>query len=226
MLKELFDASLQEEMEDFFLNEMGEMGIKRRYPSGCMIDPMDANHIYVVIKGRVLQKVYCEDGQELTTWGLGSGTIFGEMDFFDGKKTILSNFIVRDSVISVISRQQVEKLLQEKPHVYQYFIHSIVRKHRLIMLKYTTLRFNDVRGQIADKLLRMAHFRNGEEVKNGVEVRTTSTHESFSKALGISRSTFTSILKEFERAGYITKKRKSFVINDYKGLESQVNRIW
>lgn len=226
MFKQLFDTELQTEMEDYYLNILAPLGIMRRYHTGALLDPMDANYVYVVVKGKVSQRVFCEDGQELTLWSLGPGTIFGEMDFFDGERTILSTLVTRDSTISVIPREALEKHLLYDPKLYRYFIHSITRKHRLVILNYTTVRFNDVRGRIAAKILRMAYLRNNCELYDGVKVTIRFTHASFAKSVGISRSTLTTILKEFENAGYFIKKRYDYTLLDVEGLESQVKRIW
>lgn len=226
MLEKLFNKELQDEMEHFFLNELALHGQQRSYPKGSLLEPMEAKQIYVVLKGKIVQKIYTNSGDEVIIWTLRGGTIFGEMDYFEGDRTILSTLVEEDAVVSVVNGQAIEDLLVKRPEVYRFFMHSITRKFRVMMLEYTNIRFNDVRGRIADRILRQSYLKINEEVKDGDEFNERFTHERFAKTIGVSRSTLTSILKEFEEAGLMVKNKHSYKVLNVKALEALRDGIW
>lgn len=129
MYSKLFNQELQEKMTQYFIHDLSVHGRIRAFEKNEVINPKDADHIYIVLDGHLSQILYSEDGKEITFFRLDRGTIFGEMDFFDGERTCIITKAITACAVSVIPRPIVERELLKKPELYNHFIHSIIRKY-------------------------------------------------------------------------------------------------
>jgi CRP-like cAMP-binding protein len=227
MYKELFDLKLQNEMTSFFLNHLSRLGDHRLYKKGQEVKSTHADEIYIVLKGSLKEVLYSTDGDEVCFFRLPKGTISGEMDYFDGHRTCVITKAMQNSIVSVIHRKILDKELQKNPKIHGYFIHSITRKYRLLMLKITDDKFNDSIGKVASTLLRFTALQEGEP-KNGTKLgyQYTYTHEELAKYLGCSRSTITHVLNSFKENNLIDVQNRRIIIKDVDGLKKHTKSIW
>ena len=131
----LFNEELQKNMLLFFLEKLAKLGSVREIRKNEIIDPESADQVYIVLSGSFKQVLYSVEGDEITFFRLVRGTIFGEMDFFEGMRTCLITKAVENSTVSVLDRDILEKELSRDPMLYRHFMHSIIRKYRIVMLE-------------------------------------------------------------------------------------------
>ena len=225
MFNELFNGKLQAEMVNYFLNDLAGQGIIKDYQKGSIIDPTEANSIHIVVDGKVSQDLYSEDGRHLCLFMLTPGTIFGEMDYFDGYRTCVVTTVVVNSKISVVAQDIIEKEIRKDINAYKFFFHSIVRKYRILMLKIADNNFNDFHGKLASTLIRFAVLEEG-ALFNGARIRNLESVTEFSRYLFCSRTTLSLGLTKFIKLGMIEKEKNEIVIKDSAQLQEYVNFIW
>jgi len=227
LYRELFDLELQKEMTSFFLNHLSKLGKFRPYKKGEEINPNHADEICIVIKGSLKEVLYSTDGDEICFFRLPKGTICGEMDYFDGYRTCVIIKAIENSLVSAVHRDVLEEELQKNIKLYRYFIHSITRKYRLLMLKMADDKFNDSIGKLASTLLRFAAMQEGELKENTIiEYYYTYTHEELAKYLGCSRITVTNVLNYFKENNLIDVRNRHIVLKNIEGLKQYVKSIW
>ncbi len=225
MYRELFDLELQNHMTSFFYKYLSKHGNLKEVKKGDVVDPQSANEVYIVLKGYLKQLVISVDGNERGLFRLPRGTIFGEMDFFDGYRTCVLTKALEDSIVSIIPRSILEKELEKNPKIYKYFIHSIARKYRILMLFLADSTFNDSLGKLASILVRLTAMQEG-ELKNYTTIDYIYTHEEFASVMGCSRVTVTNGLKYFKAKNYISIKNRRITIEDVEGLKGYIKYIW
>jgi len=228
MYNQLFNEELQNKMTEYFLNELSPLGIVKAYSKNEIVDPENADHIYIVLDGAFNQVLYGQDGDEISFFRLERGTIFGEMDYFDGDRTCVITKALKTSAISIVPREKIEKVLSNNPEIYRQFMHSIIRKYRIVMLELADVKFNDSLGKLAHAILRWGHTtsyrRPGEENKQIINM--TFTHEELASRLASNRTTITNGLKYFKEKGYIKIEGKRISIIDETGLKDYINPYW
>jgi CRP-like cAMP-binding protein len=225
MLKELFDRELQEEMTDFFLNNLSKKGTIKSFKKGNIIEPSEEN-ICIVVEGMVTQELFSEDGHQITLFMLAPGTIFGEMDYFDGYKTCaVSTVISHDAKISILNPQSIDSEIVKNPKIYNYFMHSIIRKYRILMLKLADDNFNDFKGKLASTLLRFSIVEEG-DIFNGARIKNIQSLTMLSKYLFCSRSTLSVAMSDFKSQGIIEMEKSDIIIKDKDRLMEHINFIW
>lgn len=225
MLNLLFDESSFQEMIDHFIKRLAPLGQIKHFRKGTIIDPRDSSHIYIVIDGYFKQVLVSNDGREVSLFRLKPGTIFGEMDYFGDVRTIALTKALFDSTASCVSRSTLEIELKKDPDLYRYFIQSILRKYRIILMKTGRTMVNDSRGRICGVLLEIS-AQYGNDVDRPAEIDYVYTHQELANATGCSRITITNVMNELKDEGLISYKGKKIFIADPEGLRKYFNAFW
>jgi len=174
----------------------------------------------------VIQELFSEDGHQITLFMLEPGTIFGEMDYFDGYKTCaVSTVISYDAKISILNSQSIDREIVKNPKIYNYFIHSITRKYRILMLKLADDNFNDFKGKLASTLIRFSIIEEG-DIFNGARIKNIQSLTMLSKYLFCSRSTLSVAMSDFKSQGIIEMEKSDIIIKDKDRLMEHINFIW
>ncbi len=221
----LFDEKLQQEMSRFYLKHLAPLGNRRHFKKGEIIHPASADEIYIVLNGYFKQVLINRNGKECSLFRLRRGTIFGEMDYFDGSPTIMITKVLEDSEASVVSRALVEMVLKERPILYRHFIHSITRKYRILMLKSARTILLDVKARISDTLLEIT-AQHGNDTREPSTIEYVYTHQELADTVGCSRVTITNVLKELKAEGYITYDGRCFRLLEPIGLRKLTDMYW
>jgi CRP/FNR family transcriptional regulator, cyclic AMP receptor protein len=226
MYKQLFNREIQDRMEAFFTHNLSVKGRIRAIEKNTIIDPENGDSIYIVLDGELNQILYSEKGEEVIFCRLQRGNIFGEMDFFDGERTCIITKAITACAISVVDRKTVERVLSEEPDIYRHFIHSIVRKYRILMLEKADNHFSDARGKIAHHLVRLAHTTSlacNLEGETPLPVNIQFTHEELANRINANRSTITSGLNFFKEQGLIEVNGRNITILNLESLKAFIN---
>lgn len=222
MFNELFNYDLQRSMTEFFLNTVAPLGHKKTINKGDIIRKENADEIFIVVEGLIDQVFIAEDGDMISFYRLDEGTIFGEMDYLDGYPTGILVRASKKSVISIVRREEVDKLLLHNPEYYKHFTHSIIRKYRIVMLKYADQKFNNALGRLASYLIRLSYTNTDKESDRRI-IDVNFTHEELAFNLAMNRTTITSGLNMFKEKGLISVSKKQLEIIDIEGLKSLTN---
>lgn len=223
MYQQLFDQQKQEEMRRYFL-KLGQKGILKKYTADTIVQIDTRDNFGIVMEGKIKQSLHSLNGSEKGLYILQAGEIFGEMDYFSSGKNNVINRTMEDAEVAVINRELLEEELAREPAGYRYFLHSVIRKFRIIMLQMSGLVFNDSLGKLAEILLRLAS-QQGKEVANGVMIDIKLIHEDIASLIGCSRATVTKGLNRLKNEGIITVENKKITIQDQKRLARYSNPV-
>lgn len=212
-------------MRDYFLNRLGKLGIVRTYFKNQIIDLKSDDYFGIVIKGVISINVLNSNGNEKILYFIRPGEIFNEMNYFCGGSNPTVVRVKETAQVSIIYKNVLEEELTKNPEAYRYFIHSITRKYRIVMLQMTNSVFNDSIGKIADALLRLASCsrRNGQAARAIID--TPFTHQELANNIGCSRITVTRCINKFIDEDIIGYEDKKIEIKDSEALKRYVNVI-
>lgn len=228
MYEQLFNEDLQKQMTAYFLNELAQLGTVKAFSKNEIVDPDESDHVYIVLDGAFNQVLYSLDGDEISFFRLEKGTIFGEMDYFDGYRTCIITKALKTSAVSIVPRSVLEAEIAKTPDIYKQFMHSVIRKFRIVMLELADVKFNDSLGKLAHALVRMVYttgYKVEEETGKSI-INMKLTHEELASRLASNRSTITNGLNYFKEKGYIVIEDKKICIIDPEGLKKYINPYW
>lgn len=226
MLKELFNRKLQLEMTTFFLNDLAQKGKVMNLRKDTIIQT-NSDCIYIVTSGMVSEEIFRQDGKQITLFLLGPGTIFGEMPYFEQQENTCSVNIsmYHGTKVSIVERQTLNREFTDHPKGYHYFIHSITRKHNILMLKIADNHFNDFKGKLASTIIRFAIVEEG-DLFNGATINNVKSITMFAKYLSCDRSTVSTALSSFQEEGSILLDGNKIIVKNKEKLMKYVNFIW
>ena len=202
---------------DLTPNELADMDRKLTM-SSCRAGkifymPEDSGEVlFLLKKGRVQLYRIAPNGKKLVVATLGPGAIFGEMSMVGQGMHNTFAEAVDECVLCVMSRSDVERLMQEKPDVAFRFVEALGNRLTQLESQLEEIAFKSIPARLANLLLKLAKEQNGDGRVTGY------THQDFSEMLGTYRETITQTLNDFKGDGLIEISRKQVVLRDRENL--------
>ncbi|MCA9934622.1 MAG: Crp/Fnr family transcriptional regulator [Anaerolineales bacterium] len=170
--------------------------------------------LFLLKKGRVQLYRISSGGKKLVVATLGPGAMFGEMSLVGQGMHNTFAEAVDECVLCVMSRSDVERLLQEKPDVAFRFLEVMGSRLTQLEERLEAIAFKSIPARLSAMLLDLA-----EQQGNGRQV-TGYTHQDLGEMLGTYRETITQTLNEFKADGLIEIGRKRVYLRDVPALQS------
>ncbi|MGV8980174.1 Crp/Fnr family transcriptional regulator [Clostridium sp.] len=224
MYSKFFDCDRQVIMRNYFLNKLSKFGKIKRYNKNESLDIDCEAYVGIVVKGVVKQSIFSLKGHEKVLYLIRSGELLGEMIYFCGGMDSIVSIAKEDVEIAIISQDVLERELILEPQIYKYFMHSMTRKFRIVMLQLTNAIFNDARGQLADALLRLSSTAEPDR-KGLLTLNRIYTHEELANNIGCSRITVTRCLNEFLKDEIIYYDAKKIIIVKPEVLKTHIDLV-
>lgn len=120
-----------------------------------------------------------------------------------------------ESLICVMSRPDVERLIREQPQVALRMIEAMGQRLALCEARLEELAYRSVPARVAAVLL----LAREQSPTGTTGVRSILiTHQEIGEMIGSLRETVTSVLGEFQRAGLVQLQRGQVLVKDPEGL--------
>jgi CRP-like cAMP-binding protein len=209
----LSDVELFRDLSDRDRAELERMTTITHVPRGRIFyQPEDVSEVLFLIKqGRVQIYRISPEGKKLVIATLGSGTIFGEMALLGQQMHSAFAEALDDSVILVMSRTDLERLILDKPILGLRMLEITGRRLSDAETRLEDMAFKGIPARLASLLLRLSAEPNSTEIVG-------LTHQDLAETIGTYRETATQVLNDMKMAGLIEIGRKRIVILDQERL--------
>ncbi len=168
--------------------------------------------LFLLKKGRVQLYRISPSGKKLVVSTLGPGAMFGEMALVGQGMHNTFAEAVDECVLCVMSRSDVERLLQEKPDVAFRFLEAIGSRVTQLEERLEAIAFKSIPARLAALLLQLAKEQGTPNLITGY------THQDLSEMLGTYRETITQTLNELKTSGLIDTSRKRVILKNEERL--------
>lgn len=174
--------------------------------------PEEPGEVLFILKdGRVQLYRISPEGKKLVITTLGPHTLFGEMALLGTKMHNTFAEAVEDCLICVMSRNDLERLILNKPQVGLRILEITGRRLREAEERLENMAFKGIPARLASLLLRLAEEQGSREIVG-------LTHQDLAESVGTYRETATQVLNDLKSEGFIDIGRKRIVIVDPEGL--------
>lgn len=203
-------VELFRELSEDCLNEIEKNSEVQNFRAGHVFFTTggEGEVLYLLEKGRV-QTFRNFDEKKLIIADLKPPAVFGEMGCVGKKKYHCSAQTMEASRVRIISKAQVEELLEKYPSVTRKLLDLVSERFVNTLLELETSSFRQLIPRLARLLIEKAEGECVEDV----------THKELAERLRVYRETATSALGELRKAGIISLKRKKIRILDRARLE-------
>lgn len=183
-------------------------------PGKIFYMPEDTGEVlFLLKKGRVQLYRISPNGKKLVVSTLGPGTIFGEMSLVGQGMHNTFAESVDECLLCVMSRADVERLMQDKPMVAFRFVEALGDRVTRLESQLEEIAFKSIPSRLASLLLQIAE-------EQGIKNRVTGyTHQDLGEMLGTYRETITQTLNDFKAERLVEISRKQVVLLDLDRLE-------
>jgi CRP/FNR family cyclic AMP-dependent transcriptional regulator len=175
-------------------------------------DPVEA--LFLLKRGRVRLYRLTPSGKRLELAVIEPGTFFGEMPLLGESMRNTYAEALEDSLICVMSRSDIERLVCAHPQVALRIIEVLGRRLALCEARLEEVAYRSVPARIAALLVRLSQ----EQLDEVVEI----THQELGDMIGAIRETVTKTLDEFQQAGLVELCRGRIILRDVAGLQARM----
>jgi CRP/FNR family cyclic AMP-dependent transcriptional regulator len=144
------------------------------------------------------------EGKKFIIDNLGAGAVFGEMALIGHHMHSSFAQALEDSVLCLIRRDDLERLLLDKPKVALRILGVLGKRLSEAEKKLEDMAFRSVAARLASLLLRLS--RDDEDTIDGL------SHQELAEMIGTYRETVTQTLSQFKASKLVDIQRKSIRI--------------
>ena len=193
--------------------ELERMTTITNVPRGRVFyQPEDVSEVLFLIKqGHVQLYRISPEGKKLVIAALGPGAIFGEMALLGQQMHNAFAEATDDSVILVMSRADLERLILNKPVLGLRMLEITGRRLSDAEARLEDMAFKGIPARLASLLLRLSSEGNSTDIVG-------LTHQDLAETIGTYRETATQVLNDMKTAGLIEIGRKRISILDRERL--------
>jgi len=180
--------------------------------------PEDPNQkLFVLRKGRV--RIYkVDEDRELTLEVVDGGTIFGEMALTAQRLRGTYAQAMEPSDISVMSCEQLEDLILEKPEVGVQIVHLLAERLRHYEIRLEDITLKDVLTRLASLILSLIDKEGVVLRLNQLKIPNHYTHEHLGTMIGAKRAAVTRAFARLQDEGAVELRRRLIHVVDVEGL--------
>lgn len=179
-----------------------------------------ADHMFVVIRGRV--KIFLSGGgrRRKTFAYLGAGDFFGEMAVITGKTRSASAEATEPTSLLLIHKKDFRKLMEGDRKLCFYMLQAVSERLRVADEEIEDLLFRNVLGRVAKTLRDLS--KGAAKTSGPVELPRRYTHQDLADLVGTTREPLSRALATLRRAGLVDAREGTIVLLEPEKLDQIV----
>lgn len=197
---------------------------QRRFERGCVLyapsDQSDA--VFLLTSGHVKLYHITPDGKQAVLAFIEPGELFGELACVDAAMREEFAETMEQSTVVLIPREEMQRLIQEHPHVSQGVSTLLGLRTRRVERRLKSLLFRSNRDRLIHFLLELAE-KYGQRTPEGVLLGIKLSHQDLAGVIGSTRETVTVLLGELQREGRLSVKRRQVIVKDLARLAASID---
>jgi CRP/FNR family transcriptional regulator, cyclic AMP receptor protein len=192
--------------------------VMRTIPKGQVIYSQEdrAEALFLLKRGRVSIYRLTPGGKRLELATVGPKAFFGEMPLLGESLRHAFAEAAEESLLCVMSRADVERLIREQPQVALRMIEVLGKRLALSDARLEELAYRSAPARIAAVLLRLTEDRTGAGAEAAV------THQEIGNMVGALRETVTNVLDDFQAEGLVDLRRGRVLVRDPERLRARL----
>ena len=215
--------SMVDILEPLSREEIEELSLRipdtRAERGRILYTPQDRGEwIFMLKKGRVRIYRVSPDGREFTLAVVNAGTVFGEMTLTAQRLENAYAETMEPSVICAMKRQELERLVMEKPQVGLKMMSVLSERLSVADNRMEDMALKEVPARLAGFILQLVEDE-GVVTGEGSKVPGRYTHRQLATMIGSKRETVTKAFGLLQQTGAVELKRRRIYVRDLEALK-------
>jgi CRP-like cAMP-binding protein len=217
---DIFESLPKEEIRDLLRRnaeinlQAGEIFYTPREPD---------RRLFILKQGRV--RIYkMEASREFTLEVVDAGTVFGEVAFTPHRLRSAYAEATEPSTLLAMEREDVERLIREKPQVGIRIIRLLSERLRYYETRMEDVTLKEVPARLASLILFLVQSE-GVQRPGEIGIPTRYTHEHLGTMIGVNREAVTRAFGKLQDEGALQIKRRLIYVDDLEALERVAGRL-
>jgi CRP-like cAMP-binding protein len=213
-LVDIFDPLSEEEIQQ--LN--GQLSDVHLEPGEIFYTPQDrSERLFVLWKGRV--RIYrTTEGREFTLATVEAGTVFGEMALTAQQLEGAYAQAMEPSEVSMMFRDDLERLMLEKPEVGLQITHLLSERLRRYETRLEDITLKGITARLASLLVLLLESEGVVTGDHSLKIPTHYTHQHLGTMVGANREAVTRAFGQLQDEGIVELKRRLIYVPDAEVL--------
>jgi CRP-like cAMP-binding protein len=179
-----------------------------------------SERLFMLWKGRV--RIYkTTDGREFTLATVEAGTIFGEMALTAQQMQGAYAQAMEASEISIMRREDLERLMMEKPEVGLQISHLLSERLRRYETRLEDITLKGITARLASLLLLLLESEGVVTGDHSVKIPTHYTHQHLGTMIGANREAVTRAFGQLQDEGIVELRRRLIYVPDAGALRTR-----
>jgi CRP-like cAMP-binding protein len=203
------------------LTEVARRGQVQHLPKGTLLFPQGApaDRCHALIKGRMRIAQSGAEGDQIIVRFVGPGETFGTVALFTNRLYPAEATAVVDSVEISWPETTLLELIERYPQIALNLVKIVGSRLREAQERLREVATQRVDQRIAHALLRLADTNATRECKGDAVIEFPLTRQDLAEMCGATLYTVSRVLTAWEKAGYITTRRKQLTIRRYSEIQ-------
>jgi CRP/FNR family transcriptional regulator, nitrogen oxide reductase regulator len=199
------------------LTEVARRGQLQRLTKGTLLfaQGATADRCHALVEGRMRIAQSGAEGDQIIVRFVGPGETFGTVALFTDRRYPAEATAVVDSVEISWPEATLLELIERHPQIALNLVKIVGSRLREAQERLREVATQRVDRRIAHALLRLAHRDSTPEGKGDAAIEFPLTRQDLAEMCGATLYTVSRVLTAWEKAGYITTRRKQLTIRRY-----------
>jgi CRP/FNR family transcriptional regulator len=220
-LVDIFEPLSEQEIEQ--LN--GQLSDVHLEPDEIFYTPQDrSERLFVLWKGRVRIYRTTDGGREFTLATLEAGTVFGEMALTAQQLQEAYAQAMEPSELSVMRREDLERLMLEKPEVGLQISHLLSERLRRYETRLEDITLKGVTARLASLLVLLLESEGVVTGDHSLKIPTHYTHQHLGTMVGANREAIIRAFGHLQDRGLVELRRRFIYVPDAEALRRRAGQ--
>jgi CRP/FNR family transcriptional regulator, cyclic AMP receptor protein len=214
-LVDIFEPLSSEEIE----NLNGQLPDRHLQQGEMLYTPQQrSERLFMLQKGKIRIFRTTPDGRELTLAIVEAGTLFGEMSLTGQQLQGAYTQAIEPSEVSTMAREDLERLVLEKPEVGLKIMHLLSERLRHYESRLEDITMKDIHSRLASIILLLIESE-GQRTSTGYRIPAHYTHQRLGTMVGANREAVTRAFGVLQDEGVVELRRRLIYVRDLQALK-------
>jgi len=175
--------------------------------------------VFILRRGKARIYKVADDGREFTLAVVGAGTMFGEMTLTAQRLQGACAQAMEPSEVSMMLREDLERLILEKPQVGLQIAHLLSERLRRYEIRLEDITLKDVPTRLASMILLLVEAEGVVTSEGYIKIPSHYTHQRLGSMIGTTREAVSRAFGVLQEETIVELRRRIIYVKNLEALQ-------